>query len=488
MSRARSSRARLGTGRRNTPAPGLGRTRSDRGLGERRKRRARVPRRPRSGCGYRRRTQHAARIGRRLGSPFGRAVRPVDKLARSTHGRALRRVAYAGNGTARARHERLAARPDVFGGEDDVVTRCDRPGARQSKNGTLALGTVDSWLLYRVRERMRSKPAMLRARNYWTSRVRAGMTNYSRSLTFHAARAARDRSLERAVSGATRARTAPHGDGADRGNGRFACGAFRTRRVRAGIAKSHVRHGFVRDGFTRRAQSRRPGPVFEHRLANGERHCVCGGRQHSFDGCRAALARGSARHLRARIGRARCVRAERRRRLRARLQRSRRTVLGPSGGRPRYRIDAKMRPAAARASRLSKLVRVQQIADVVDAFDAEVSESRELFADGGPTRSDALMQLQADVAGRPVLRARDAELSALGAAHLAVAAQAFGRGKRSRSCRVRATCSNPNRAALPSARCARRGIPPSPARVTAPSRVKRKRKRALWQSGAHRQR
>ncbi len=62
---------------------------------------------------------------------------------------------------------------------------------------------------------------------------------------------------------------------------------------------------------------------------------------------------------------------------------------------------------------------VQQIADVVDAFDAEVSESQQLFADGGPTRSDALMQLQADIAGRPVLRARDTELSALGAAHLA---------------------------------------------------------------------
>ncbi len=62
---------------------------------------------------------------------------------------------------------------------------------------------------------------------------------------------------------------------------------------------------------------------------------------------------------------------------------------------------------------------VQQITDVVEAFDAEVSESRELFADGGPTRSDVLMQLQADVAGRPVLRARDAELSALGTAHLA---------------------------------------------------------------------
>ncbi|MGD0472656.1 MAG: FGGY family carbohydrate kinase [Candidatus Velthaea sp.] len=62
---------------------------------------------------------------------------------------------------------------------------------------------------------------------------------------------------------------------------------------------------------------------------------------------------------------------------------------------------------------------VHQIADVVDAFGVEVAEPKELLADGGPTRSDALMQLQADVAGRPVLRAGDPELSALGAGHLA---------------------------------------------------------------------
>jgi glycerol kinase len=62
---------------------------------------------------------------------------------------------------------------------------------------------------------------------------------------------------------------------------------------------------------------------------------------------------------------------------------------------------------------------VHQIADVVDAFSREVAEPRELLADGGPTRNDFLMQLQADVAGRPVLRAGDPELSALGAGHLA---------------------------------------------------------------------
>jgi len=62
---------------------------------------------------------------------------------------------------------------------------------------------------------------------------------------------------------------------------------------------------------------------------------------------------------------------------------------------------------------------VHQIADVVDAFGTEVGEPKELLADGGPTRNDFLMQLQADVAGRPVLRAGDPELSALGAGHLA---------------------------------------------------------------------
>jgi glycerol kinase len=62
---------------------------------------------------------------------------------------------------------------------------------------------------------------------------------------------------------------------------------------------------------------------------------------------------------------------------------------------------------------------VNQITDVIDAFGVEVGAPKELFADGGPTRNDVLMQLQADVADRPVLRSGDAELSALGAGHLA---------------------------------------------------------------------
>jgi glycerol kinase len=60
-----------------------------------------------------------------------------------------------------------------------------------------------------------------------------------------------------------------------------------------------------------------------------------------------------------------------------------------------------------------------QVADVVEAFDRSGARVRELRADGGATRNETLMQLQADFIGRPVLRSRAAELSALGAAHLA---------------------------------------------------------------------
>lgn len=61
----------------------------------------------------------------------------------------------------------------------------------------------------------------------------------------------------------------------------------------------------------------------------------------------------------------------------------------------------------------------QQVADLVEAVDNSVGRVEALYADGGPTRNAFLMQLQADLIGRPVLRSPDAELSALGAAHLA---------------------------------------------------------------------
>ncbi len=62
---------------------------------------------------------------------------------------------------------------------------------------------------------------------------------------------------------------------------------------------------------------------------------------------------------------------------------------------------------------------VQQVADVVAALERTTGPIPALHADGGPSRSDALMQMQADALGRPVLRAGDAELSALGVAHMA---------------------------------------------------------------------
>ena len=61
---------------------------------------------------------------------------------------------------------------------------------------------------------------------------------------------------------------------------------------------------------------------------------------------------------------------------------------------------------------------VQQVADVVEAI-REGADVVELRVDGGPSGSDALMQMQANLLGLPVARSRDAELSALGVAHLA---------------------------------------------------------------------
>jgi glycerol kinase len=61
-----------------------------------------------------------------------------------------------------------------------------------------------------------------------------------------------------------------------------------------------------------------------------------------------------------------------------------------------------------------------QVADVFYAME-EVSSTRSsaLHADGGATRNSQLMQFQADILGRPVVRSATAELSALGASLLA---------------------------------------------------------------------
>lgn len=61
-----------------------------------------------------------------------------------------------------------------------------------------------------------------------------------------------------------------------------------------------------------------------------------------------------------------------------------------------------------------------QVRDVFDAMQREAGGPLvSLLADGGATRSDALMQLQADILGRPVLRSTSPDVAALGAAFLA---------------------------------------------------------------------
>ena len=61
-----------------------------------------------------------------------------------------------------------------------------------------------------------------------------------------------------------------------------------------------------------------------------------------------------------------------------------------------------------------------QIADVFEEMQRrQPGMASALYADGGASENSELMQLQADLLGRPVLRSRCAELSALGAAWLA---------------------------------------------------------------------
>jgi glycerol kinase len=61
-----------------------------------------------------------------------------------------------------------------------------------------------------------------------------------------------------------------------------------------------------------------------------------------------------------------------------------------------------------------------QVNDVLAVIDAESGRPpAELLADGGASRNDLLMQFQADIAARPVIRNLSAEVSALGAAYLA---------------------------------------------------------------------
>ena len=61
-----------------------------------------------------------------------------------------------------------------------------------------------------------------------------------------------------------------------------------------------------------------------------------------------------------------------------------------------------------------------QVRDVFDAMQAEAGAPlNTLLADGGASRSDLLMQFQADMLGCPVLRSTSPDVSPLGAAFLA---------------------------------------------------------------------
>ena len=60
-----------------------------------------------------------------------------------------------------------------------------------------------------------------------------------------------------------------------------------------------------------------------------------------------------------------------------------------------------------------------QVDDVVSAMTSAAYPVSHLLADGGASRNDAVMQIQADLTGLPVLRAVAADLSALGAARMA---------------------------------------------------------------------
>jgi len=75
------------------------------------------------------------------------------------------------------------------------------------------------------------------------------------------------------------------------------------------------------------------------------------------------------------------------------------------------------RAALARAAAESIAL---QIEDVLAAADRALGTRIDtILADGGPSANDWLIQLQADLSQRRVLRTDTAELSALGAAHLA---------------------------------------------------------------------
>src|SRR5213079_2923482 len=67
-----------------------------------------------------------------------------------------------------------------------------------------------------------------------------------------------------------------------------------------------------------------------------------------------------------------------------------------------------------------------QTRDLVQAMESDAGEPlRELRVDGGASVNNFLMQFQADILGRPIVRPVDVETTALGAAYLAGLAVGF---------------------------------------------------------------
>jgi glycerol kinase len=76
--------------------------------------------------------------------------------------------------------------------------------------------------------------------------------------------------------------------------------------------------------------------------------------------------------------------------------------------------------SAAHLARATIEAIAYQVRDVFDVMQAEAGmDLTVLLADGGASQNDMLMQFQADLIGRPVLRSTAADASALGAAYLA---------------------------------------------------------------------
>lgn len=83
---------------------------------------------------------------------------------------------------------------------------------------------------------------------------------------------------------------------------------------------------------------------------------------------------------------------------------------------------------AAQVARATLDAIAYQVCDVFQVMEAEAGRRLpELMTDGGASRNDALMQFQADILGRPVVRNLGIDLSAIGAAWLAGLAVGFWR-------------------------------------------------------------